>query len=333
MINLPGMLLWNVEVAFNNIEVSKIQPAQTYATYLRVLSEYRPALRSGLLNDLAIWMPDNPVRPEEFQSLELNKNHVSRAISLSNDGILEMYAPLMSDILLQPFLIPDNVSIRIDLVRNSHSFCLNVQPQANVIYELGILRADLCIKRHCENVQLPLRRTSVKLSYSAWDTRLFFFQRGASSLFARVLHEALVPSQFIALQVRTDAFYGDYQRNALDIQFNNAGKANLSFSGIAQPLQCYDFGDFDRTHPSKRAYFDVMSALNGNLAEPIVSFLEFTSSSFILAWDLQSLGNARGSLELRIDLNSPLQHEVVVIGCYIYERELTCHANGDVTLD
>jgi len=152
VINLPGMLLWNVEVAFNNIEVSKIQPAQTYATYLRVLSEYRPALRSGLLNDLAIWMPDNPVRPEEFQSLELNKNHVSRAISLSNDGILEMYAPLMSDILLQPFLIPDNVSIRIDLVRNSHSFCLNVQPQANVIYELGILRADLCIKRHCENV-------------------------------------------------------------------------------------------------------------------------------------------------------------------------------------
>lgn len=188
-----------------------------------------------------------------------NAGFTKRAAFTDGSNVVELLAPIHSDIFFQPKLLLNGVDIRIHLTRAKDAFCL-ISGDA-IDYKLKIISASLFIKRVGP-------RSSFTVGYGQVSYRqglreeLFYTGRGAH-LKPENLFLSTLPKSIIIAITESAAFTGVYDKNPFAFKHFNLEYLNLTSDGLhrgTRPFQLqFNLGN------AVREYYQLVTATGRHL--------------------------------------------------------------------
>lgn len=200
---------------------------------------------------------------DKMESLYLGTNKGNsglewRSTFAKGSGKIEMIAPIYSDIFNQARYLPNNVSIKIRLVRSRPEFCL--MAAANKVYKVIIDNATLHMTtaKLSPSVQIAhetiLRNNTMKFPIQRGVTKVFGISSGMSSVNKDNLVLGQMPTRIIVGLVTQEAMNGKFEKNPFNFQHFDLNHIQLFVDSEpvpAKPLTPnFNTGEYIRAYQS-----------------------------------------------------------------------------------
>src|SRR3984885_11216176 len=245
-------LFSEVDISLNDTLVTASNNTYAYRSYLETILSYGDTAKNSQLTS-ALFYKDTARNFEDGNPHDPNGQNIGfkRRSALTEEGrVVDMIGGIHSDLFFQDRFLPNDVNIRIRLVRNKDAFCL-MSSAAAPAYKIRILECKLYVRKvklspsvflaHAKaleagNVKFPVRRVVCKT---------FTIPRGNLDATKESLFSGQLPTRIVIGCVDNDAFNGLYGKNPFNFKHMNMTQLSVYLDGkqhSAKPLEM-NFGN------------------------------------------------------------------------------------------
>ncbi|XP_056102088.1 uncharacterized protein F54H12.2-like [Rhinichthys klamathensis goyatoka] len=217
LINYPGATIFSqVDVSLGDRLISQSSSTYPYRCIIESLINYsKDALES--LFSAGLFFKDTAGHMDVNDPVGRNGGLTKRSLYTSGSKVVELLAPIHSDIFFQEKLILNGVDIKIRMTRSQDEFCL--MRCDDVAYKLNIVTASLYVKK--VSVSPPVRlghaqallSTTAKYPIDRVCLKNFSIPAGARVSNQENLFLGTLPKSIVLAMVDNDAFTGSYDKN------------------------------------------------------------------------------------------------------------------------
>lgn len=275
--------------------------------------------RPGLINTVAL-------------DVSKNKGEYLRADSTWDGKEVEVYTPVMSDLLQTDGYFPDNVSISIRLYPAKSECC--VVARNPVQYKITITDATLYVPRCKLSTPVPKN-----IEYETEFYKMLTYTHPSSSThFSKMLDtSAKLPKKIAVMLIKEKQFNGNYSDSGFHFKHLNVSNITVQSNGHSFPNSsglCPDF--------KARQYSDVYEALFSKLHAKNINFdyNTFDQGYTIFGFNLTPSGisddekkSRQGSCVLDITFGKAPDENVVVLILLIYDARFRFDSRGNFSSD
>ena len=221
-------LFSEVDVKLNDTLVTSTNNTYAYRSYLETCLSYGPAAKKSHLTGSLFYKDSKDYLEENNPHADNARNNgfVKRHSFFENSRVVDMIGYIHSDLFFQDKLLPNEVSMRVRLVRNKNAFCL-MSNAANASYKIQIVDCKLYIRKvklspsvfvaHAKafengNAKYPIRRVICKT---------FTVPAGNLNCSQENLFAGQLPLRLVIGCVDNDAFNGSYVKNPFNFKHYN----------------------------------------------------------------------------------------------------------------
>ena len=237
-------LFSEVDITLNDTLVTASNNTYAYRSYLETILSYGNAAKTSQLTS-ALYYKDNAGHFEDANPHDNNaaNNGFKKRSTLTDEGrVVDMLGCIHSDLFFQDRFLPNDVNIRVRLVRNKDSFCLMSSVQG-AAYKVRILECKLYVRKvklspsvflaHAKalergNVKFPIRRAVCKT---------FTIPRGNLDASQESLFSGQLPTRLVIGCVDNDAFNGIYAKNPFNFKHMNLTQLKVYLDGQQQSVK------------------------------------------------------------------------------------------------
>lgn len=338
-------LFRQVDVSFNDTLVSTSGDCYSYRAYITDLLSYGSDVKKTWLKRLEGWHEDDAGKYDDQDNTGLTE----RTKMISNSRSFDLKGRLHIDMLLQERLLPNNLSVKITLVRAEPQFTLmsfeTTVGGYDIIIEDAVLEARKVRLAADEQLRLEkvLGGSGAKYPITHAVTRHFTIPSGTSTADLDALFMGQIPNKVVIGMVSNDAFSGHWKKNPYRFRHFNLNSACLIVDGRHIPAQPM-MPDF-----SRGLYVECYQSLmkvcaqypndstNGITAE------QYQDGSCFLAFDLTSDGagdgvnfttpRRMGTVRASLRFANTLSETITVVAFGQFDNILTIDKHRSVMFD
>ncbi|XP_058632031.1 uncharacterized protein F54H12.2-like [Onychostoma macrolepis] len=181
---------------------------------------------------------------DETDPVGRNSGLTKRSLYTTGSGVVELLAPIHSDIFFQEKLMLNGVDIKIRMIRGKDEFCL--MSGEDVAYKLNIVSASLFVKKVSVSPSVRLAYAQALLSTTAkYPIDRVCLKNFSLPVGSRVSNQenlflGTLPKSIVLAMVDNDAFTGSYDKNPFAFKHYNLEFLAVYVDGQqfpAKPLQ------------------------------------------------------------------------------------------------
>jgi len=234
-------LFSEVDMKLNDTLVTSTNNTYAYRAYIETLLTYGPeAKQSQLTSELYYKDVAGAMNELDLQANPvLNTGLLQRRNHGSVSAVVDMLGAIHCDLFFQNKYLPNDVSVRIRLVRSKDAFCLMSDDAAHG-YRVKIVECKLLVRKaklnpavfvaHAKafelgNAKYPLRRVVCKT---------FTVPRGNLDFAQENLFSGQLPTRLVVGLVSNSAFNGAYDENPFNFQHYNLSQMKVYLDGQSQ---------------------------------------------------------------------------------------------------
>jgi hypothetical protein len=275
-----------------------------------------------------------------------NTGFKKRSELVSDGKIVDMIGCIHSDLFFQDRFLPNDISMKIRLIRNRDAFCLMSSVQG-AAFKVKVVECKLFVRKvklspsvfvaHAKaleraNAKFPIRRAICKT---------FTIPRGNLDATQESLFSGQMPTRIVIGCIDNDAFNGTYNKNPFHFKHMNLTQLKLYLDGqqiSARPLEL-NFAN----HQYKTAYSTLFHGTGKWLKDEgtDISREDFAKGyalyAFNLTPDLAKQGHfnlvKQGNVRLDIKFAQPLVNTINVVAYAEFENILEIDRNRNVIFD
>ena len=256
-------LFSEVEVKLNDVLITSTNNTYAYRAYLETLLSYGGDAKSSQLTS-ALFYKDIAGNMDDANPLHATANSAlkKRHSFFTNGRTVDLIGRIHADIFYQPKYLPNDVTVRIRLLRNKNNFCLmSATPNENYkarirdckIYVRKVKLSPSVFVAHAKalesaNAKYPVRRVICKT---------FTVPRGNLDCSQENLFSGQLPTRLVLGCVDNDAFNGHYEKNPFNFKHYNMTQLRVYLDGQQQNIRPLDL-NFE-THQYINAYMTLYS--------------------------------------------------------------------------
>ena len=232
-------LFRQVDVSFNDTLVSTSGDCYAYRAYITDLLSYGSDVKKTWLKRLEGWHEDQAGKYDDQSNTGLRE----RTKMISNSRSFDLKGRLHIDMLLQERLLPNNLAVKITLVRAEPQFSLmSFETTVNgydIVIEEAVLEARKVRLAAEEQMRLEkvLAGPGAKYPITHAVTRHFTISSGTSTADLEALFMGQIPNKVVLGMISNDAFSGDWKKNPYRFQHFGLNSACLIVDGRHVPAQ------------------------------------------------------------------------------------------------
>ncbi len=217
--------------------------------------------------------------------------------------VLELMAPIHTDLFNQDRLMVNHMDLKLELHRNSDDFCLltydparkckiKVESMAWYVRKVDILKTlAIGLETHLTKTpaKYPLRRVVLKTIHVAGGRR---------ELADTLIFSGQIPRRVLITCVDANAYHGSQQLNPFNFKHQNIRQVQITAGGVTYPRNPSDL-DFENDRYT-RAYislYETLNTLNDDKSNGI-NYSDFGKGYTIFALDLSPSGTDGNHWEL-----------------------------------
>ena len=237
-------LFSEVDITLNDTLVTASNNTYAYRSYLETILSYGKAAKSSQLTS-ALYYKDKAGHFEDANPHNDDAENIGfkkRSAFIDAGNVVDMLGCIHSDLFFQDRFLPNDINIRIRLVRNKDSFCL----MSNVVgaaFKVRILDCKLYVRKvklspsvflaHAKalergNVKFPIRRVICKT---------FTIPRGNLDASQESLFSGQLPTRIVIGCVDNDAFNGTYTKNPFNFKHMHLSQLKVYLDGQQQSVK------------------------------------------------------------------------------------------------
>lgn len=341
--NIMHSLFRQVNISLNGKSINSADGNYSYRAMLETLLNYGSDANDTHLNMVG-WDGMDKKKLDNFTE---NDGWKKRQSLFKNSSVVELYGKLHCDLMNQPLLLLNNVTVRIALTLNKPEFYLLTQNvlDASVV---KILDASLYVK-HCTinpNILIAhhkmLERTNAQYHYKRCEIKSFTVGRGNSLNIDNIVLGQL-PTSLIFVMVDNDAYTGRKTKDPFNFKHNKITTFSLFVNGAPVPHESITMDFSEGNHMFARAYASIFEA-SGLLHTPqgnLITKDMFANGHFMIAQDLtadlsgcsacSSLLN-QGNIRIEARFCEPLTNTITCLIFLEYDATLEIDKNRNVIL-
>ena len=236
-------LFSEVDVKLNDVLITTSNNTYAYRAYLETLLSYGSESKNSQLS-AALYSKDDAGKMDDANPLDAAANGglKKRRAYISGGKTVDLLGRLHSDLFYQPKYLPNDVTIRIRLIRSKHNFCLmSATPNEN--YKINIKDCKIYVRKvklspsvfvaHAKalehgNAKYPLHRAVCKT---------FTVPAGNLDCSQENLFSGQLPTRLVIGCVDNDAFNGSYGKNPYNFKHYNLNKLKVYLDGQQQSIR------------------------------------------------------------------------------------------------
>ncbi|XP_016403936.1 uncharacterized protein F54H12.2-like [Sinocyclocheilus rhinocerous] len=215
LINYPGATIFSqVDVSLGDRLISQSSSTYPYRCIVESLLNYsKDALES--LFSAGLFFKDTAGHMDETDPVGRNAGLTKRSLYTTGSKVVELLAPIHSDIFFQEKLMLNGVDIKIRMIRGKDEFCL----MSDDAYKLNIVSASLFVKKVSVSPSVRLAHAQALLSTTAKYPidrvclKIFSIPAGSRVSNQENLFLGTLPKSIVLAMVDNDAFSGSYEKN------------------------------------------------------------------------------------------------------------------------
>lgn len=344
LINYPGATIFSqIDISLGDRLISQSSNTYPYRSIIECLVNYdvktlETNFSAGLFyKDTASHMDD----PPGGDNAGLNR----RQLYTFESDVVELMAPIHSDMFFQEKLLLNGVDVKIRLTRAKDEFCL--MRGDNVNYQLHILSASLFVKKVSLAPPVRLGHAQALLSATAKyphdHVNLKSYSIPAGSRVSN--HENIflgrLPKSIIIGMVDNDAYTGSYTKNPFAFKNYNLEFLAIYLDGVQYPGK--PFQPNYAEDASVREYYQMVLATGRHLKNSSLAFDrdEFNHGYTLYAFNLTPDENngphlsliKSGSLRLETRFRVPLPQTINIIVYAVYDSMLEVSNRRQILID
>ncbi|XP_073689440.1 uncharacterized protein F54H12.2-like [Garra rufa] len=217
LINYPGATIFSqVDVSLGDRLISQSSSTYPYRCIIESLLNYsKDALES--LFSAGLFFKDTAGHMDETDPVGRNVGLTKRSLYTTGSKVVELLAPILSDIFFQEKFMLNGVDVKIRMIKGKDEFCL--MKSADAAYKLNIVSASLFVKKVSVSPSVRLGHAQALLSstvkYPIDRVCLKNFSIPAGSRVSNQENVFLgtLPKSIFLSMVDNDAFTGAYDKN------------------------------------------------------------------------------------------------------------------------
>ena len=218
-------LFSQVDIKLNETLISDTNNTYPYRAYLETLLSYGGATKGSQLSS-SIYYKDVAGHMDERNPLLANgRNTGLRARhALFNDGrVVDMAGRIHSDIFFQSKYLPNEVNVRIRLIRNRENFCL-MASENNAEFKIKIHDCKLLIRKVRINPSTALgleavwKRNTAKFPLRRVMCKTVNIAAGQRDFHKQAVFAGPMPSRLVIAFVDNDALNGSFAKNPFNFK-------------------------------------------------------------------------------------------------------------------
>ena len=270
----------------NNALVATSGDTYPYRAYLTTLLSYGRDAKETWLNHLEGWWMDEDVKCDAQDNIGL----LSRRNRILNSQPFDFKGRLLSDMLLQEWLLPNNVNVRLVLSCSRPAFHL-MDFDRKSAYHVGIEEAvfEVCKVKLAASEQLRLEKvltaSGTKYSLAHVVTRHFSLSTGTSTADMDALLIGQIPTKVSIGLVNNEAFVGSWTKPPFNFAYMDLNQACLVVDGLPLPAQPWQ-PDFMQSLYAATYHALLKSGMYPSKLSNGLSAKQFVGGSMLLSWDL-----------------------------------------------
>ena len=231
-------LFRQLDLMMNGALVATSGDIYPYRAYLTTLLSYGRDAKETWLNRLEGWCTDEHGKCNARDNIGL----LNRRNKIVNSQPFDFKGHLHSDMLLQEWLLPNNVNVRLVLSRSRPAFLLmdfNGKSSYHVRIEEAILEVRKVKVAASEQLRLEkvLTTSGAKYPLAHVVTRHFTLAAGASTADVDALFSGQIPTKLIIGLVNNEAFVGSWTKSPFNFAHMDLNQACLVVDGRPLPAQ------------------------------------------------------------------------------------------------
>ncbi|XP_073673531.1 uncharacterized protein F54H12.2-like [Garra rufa] len=239
LINYPGATIFSqVDVSLGDRLISQSSSTYPYRCIIESLLNYsKDALES--LFSAGLFFKDTAGHMDETDPVGRNAGLTKRSLYTTGSKVVELLAPIHSDIFFQEKLMLNGVDVKIRMIRGKDEFCL--MKSGDDAYKLNIVSASLFVKKVSVSPSVRLGHAQALLSSTAKYPidrvclKNFSIPAGSRVSNQENLFLGTLPKSIVLAMVDNDAFTGAYDKNPF--AFKHYDLEFLAKQFPAKPLQ------------------------------------------------------------------------------------------------
>jgi hypothetical protein len=341
-------LFSEVDITLNDTLVTASNNTYAYRSYLETILSYGNAAKTSQLTS-ALYYKDNATHFEDANPHDNNAGNMGfkkRSVLIDEGRVVDMIGCVHSDLFFQDRFLPNDVNIRVRLVRNKDAFCL-MSPVQGAAYKVKILECKLYVKKvklspsvflaHAKalergNVKFPIRRAICKT---------FTIPRGNLDATQESLFSGQLPTRIVIGCVDNDSFNGSYAKNPFNFKHMNLSQLKVYLDGQQQSVKPLEINFAN--HQYINAYATLFMGTGKWMRDEgnQISREDFAGGYALYAFDLspdQSEGDhfnliKQGNVRLDLKFAQALPNTINVIAFAEFENILEIDRSRNVIFD
>lgn len=237
-VNLWLHSLFNqVDMSLNETLVTPSTNTYSYRSYIETLLSYGSDAKKS-------WMQGEMWNLDETNKFDAPGNDalIERRKQLWNGKEVDMYGKIHSDLFYQDRLIPNGVSVKLRLVRNSDAFSLLAPARSNGDkYRVVLTEAILFVRQvklsptaHLGTMKI-LEKSTMKYPVRRVMCKVFSVSKGSLTLNHENLFLGQLPKRVVIGCVDNDAYNGQYSKNPYNFKHNKINFVSMYVDGRQVP--------------------------------------------------------------------------------------------------
>jgi hypothetical protein len=237
-------LFSEIDITLNDTLVTSSNNTYAYRSYLETVLSFSSAAKTSQLTS-ALYYKDvaNAFEDSNPHDDAGTNTGFKKRSALTEDGrVVDMLGSIHSDLFFQERFLPNDVNIKMRLVRNKDAFCL-MSPTAGAAYKVRILDCKLYVRKvklspsvflaHAKalelgNLKFPIRRAICKT---------FTIPRGNLDATQESLFTGQIPTRLVIGCVDNDSFNGSYTKNPFNFKHMNLSQIKVFLDGQQQSVK------------------------------------------------------------------------------------------------
>ena len=236
-------LFSEVDVKLNDVLITSTNNTYAYRAYLETLLTYGSESKSTQLSS-SLYYKDTPDKMDDADPLVATANVglKKRYGYISEGKTVDMLGRLHTDLFYQQKFLPNDVTIRIRLIRSKNNFCLmSATPDDN--FKIHISDCKIFVRKVKLSPSVfvahakALERGNAKYPLHRVVCKTFTVPRGNLDCSQENLFSGQLPTRLVIGWVDNDAFNGNYGKNPFNFKHYNLTQFKVYLDGQQQSIR------------------------------------------------------------------------------------------------
>ncbi|XP_073692867.1 uncharacterized protein F54H12.2-like [Garra rufa] len=345
LINYPGATIFSqVDISLGDRLISQSSSTYPYRCIIESLINYSKDTLETLFSS-GLFFKDTAGNMDETDPTGRNNGLTKRSRYTTGSKVVELLAPIHSDIFFQEKLMLNGVDIKIRMIKGKDEFCLMTGDDED--YKLNIVSASLFVKKVTVSPSVRLAHAQTLLSTTAKYPidrvclKNFSIPSGSRVTNQENLFLGTLPKSIVLAMVDNDAFTGAYDKNPFAFKHYDLEFLALYVDGQqipAKPLQ----PNFS-SGAAVREFYQLATATGRHLKNQALSINreDFLKGYSLYAFNLtpdedcgQHISLVKsGNIRLEVRFKQPLAHTINLLTYAVFDSLLEISNRRQVLLD